>query len=386
MVTMAKEAAKTSREETRDNMDEAVAKGTAVAFRALKPALATATGRVTEKGNVLYSAVAVLKEQRARRAHWWDENGKDDTLDEMPQVPAPKLVDIEHLRHVSSSFKTQTCCIDGLHPRHINGLTDPALTGLAYTFRCFEALGQWPKSEQAVLTALIPNTDGGLRPIALFRTIFCIYATYRSHIVKQWAVKLPDAQCNNSAGRWVGDSTWRMQIRAITSTARKFIEFLLDVRKAFEHVQRGHLLQEATINGYPLVDMLASITSYNWPRYITCEGLLAEPIVPKRGIPVGSAFATFELWNLLRTAIMNLQIAHPLSTICLHVDDLCLTATRKTNEEVLIEADSMVAMAIEEFTGKKGLPFADDETFVISTDLALTKAAAKKHIAQCHGR
>ena len=74
---------------------------------------------------------------------------------------------------------------------------------------------------------------------------------------------------------------------------------------------------------------------------------------------------------------MNLQIAHPRSTICLHVDDLCLTATGDTNEEVLCEADSMVTMAIHEFTELKGLLFADDKTFAISTDVALTKAAAK---------
>ncbi len=123
--------------------------------------------------------------------------------------------------------------------------------------------------------------------------------------------------------------------------------------------------------------MLASIVSYTWPRYITCEGLIAEPIIPKRGIAAGLAFATFELWNLFRTAIRNLQVAHPLSTICLHVDDLCLTATGKTDEDVLIEAESMVAMAYEGFTFKTGLPFADDKTFVISTDAALTKSAAK---------
>ncbi len=156
----------------------------------------------------------------------------------MPKTEVPKLIDIEQLRHVSASFKTETSCIDGMHPKHFSGLTDPALEGLAKLFRCFEVFGQWPKAEPAVLTHLIPKPDGGLRPIALFRTTFRIYAKCRSYTVKQWAVKLLDAKCNNSAGRWVGDSTYRMQIRAITITARKHIEFLMDVIKAFEHVKR----------------------------------------------------------------------------------------------------------------------------------------------------
>ncbi len=168
LTSLTKEVVVTSRQEWKSKVEESIAKGTSLAFRALKPPPAILTGKVEKDGHTVYSPIKVLQEQRAIWAHWWDENGKDDTLDEMPQVPVPKLVDIEHLRHVSSSFKTQTCCIDGLHPRHISGLTDTALTGLAHMFRCFEALGQGPKSEQAVLTALIPKTDGGLRPIALF--------------------------------------------------------------------------------------------------------------------------------------------------------------------------------------------------------------------------
>jgi hypothetical protein len=158
---------------------------------------------------------------------------------------------------------------------------------------------------------------------------------------------------------------------------KKHIEFLLDVRKAFEHVNRSQLLEEAIVNKFPMAEALASISSYCWPRYITCEGLIAEPIVPKRGIAAGSAFATFELWCLLRSAIMNLQIAHPNSTLCLHVDDLCLTATGETNEEVLIEAESMASMAVHEFTKLKGLPFAEEKTYVISSDAALARAAAR---------
>ena len=111
--------------------------------------------------------------------------------------------------------------------------------------------------------------------------------------------------------------------------------------------------------------------------YITCEGLLAEPIAPKRGIAAGSAFATFELWCLLRGAIRNLQVAHPVSTLCLHVDDLCLTATGNSNDEVLCEAASMFSMATHEFTTLKGLPFAEGATFVICSDAALARAAAR---------
>ena len=87
-----------------------------------------------------------------------------------------------------------------------------------------------------------------------------------------------------------------------------------------------------------MVPLRASLTAYGWPRYIGLDGLLAEPIVGSRGIAAGSAFATFELWCLLRNAISSLQIEYPRSTICLHVDDLCLTIVEDTIDEVLAEA------------------------------------------------
>jgi hypothetical protein len=108
----------------------------------------------------------------------------------------------------------------------------------------------------------------------------------------------------------------------------KHIKLLLDVKKAFEHVQRNQLIKEAVVNDYLMAEALASITAYTWPKYITCEGVLTEPIIPRRGIAACSAFATFELWCILRSARINLQAAHPMSTLCLHVDDLCLTAKK----------------------------------------------------------
>ena len=149
------------------------------------------------------------------------------------------------------------------------------------------------------------------------------------------------------------------------------------LKKAFEHVRRSSVLREARLQDYPLVPLMASLTSYAWPRYIGLDGLLAEPIVGSRGIAVGSAFATFELWCLLRNAISSLQIEYPRSTICLHVDDLCLTVVEDTIDEVLVEAKGLVDMAYNEFTVKEGLPFADDKTFVIASTHYLATTAAR---------
>ena len=98
-------------------------------------------------------------------------------------------------------------------------------------FRLFEINGQWPSDEQAVIVALIPKSDGGLRPIALFRTAYRIYAKAHARKVRDWAALLPDAQCNNSKGRWVGDSTCRAQIRAVTQSKNSTLNFFRMLKK-----------------------------------------------------------------------------------------------------------------------------------------------------------
>ncbi len=93
-----------------------------------------------------------------------------------------------------------------MHPKHAKGLSDGALNCSGMQLRTFELTSRWPKCEQAVLTALIPKSDGGLRPIALFRAAYRVYGKANARQVRAWAAILPDHQCNISKGRWVGDS------------------------------------------------------------------------------------------------------------------------------------------------------------------------------------
>ena len=133
------------------------------------------------------------------------------------------------------------------------GISSAAAEGLSAMMWAFEATAWWPAGEQEVLTALIPKADGGLRPIALFRTIYRVYAKIRAKQVRGWASTHQGYQFNNSKGRWVGDSTWRNQVRAILGNSGRIdTEILLDVKKAFENVNRKQLVEMALLTGIPL--------------------------------------------------------------------------------------------------------------------------------------
>ncbi len=345
----------------------------------IRPPAPYANGCVKVGDTSVYCPKAVLQEQVDIWSKWWvATSSPTPSAIAIPEnIDLPKDILVQQIRTAARSFSEATSSIDLMHPRHINGLSDRALGCLVGFFRLFEATATWPKQEQCVITTLIPKTDGGLRPIALFRTVYHVYSKIRVLEVKQWAMSHQGYQFNNAQGRWVGDSTWRAQIRSVLQSKKHHLEFLLDVKKAFEHVRRNSVLREARLQDYPLVPLMASLTSYAWPRYIGLDGLLAEPIVGSRGIAAGSAFATFELWCLLRNAISSMQIEYPRSTICLHVDDLCLTVVEDTIDEVLVEAKGLVDMAYDEFTVKEGLPLADDKTFVIATTHHLATTAAR---------
>jgi hypothetical protein len=126
--------------------------------------------------------------------------------------------------------------------------------------------------------------EGGLRPIALYRTAYRLYTKSTPRRVRKGASTHSEVQCNNAQGRWVGDSTWRNQVRSLIGETKSIIEVLLDIRKAFEHVNRHRLVDEAIDHDYTLCQLLASITSYRWIRHISYDGMLSTPIKPKRGI------------------------------------------------------------------------------------------------------
>ncbi len=67
-----------------------------------------------------------------------------------------------------------------------------------------------------------------------------------------------------------------------------------------------------------------------------------------------------------------MQDRHPDVTICLHVDDLCMTIMSNSRDDAITKLDDILASAYEHFTTDRGLPFAEDKAFLIGNDHELT--------------
>ena len=169
------------------------------------------------------------------------------------RIPPPYSIRV--VRERSKAYKAQTSCVEGIHPRWIGALSDQAITVLTQLWRIFAYVGDQAVSQRFVLTRLIEKPTGGWRPIALFRSCFRLWAAVDSGEVRDWAVNFTRIRpwLNTAKNREIGDATWRLQVRREVADADEMAaEVAMDLRKAFDYVDRAEVLWCARAMGYPV--------------------------------------------------------------------------------------------------------------------------------------
>ena len=86
------------------------------------------------------------------------------------------------------------------------------------------------------------------------------------------------------------------------------MDFLGDIRKAFETLVRELLWHYAIKEGYPLDLLYMALNAYTWTRFLVIGGFTSRGIIPHRGIAAGSTSATYEL------ALYMLGVTHRLAS------------------------------------------------------------------------
>ena len=73
--------------------------------------------------------------------------------------------------------------------------------------------------------------------------------------------------------------------------------------------------------------------------------VISEPVFPTRGIIAGSSHATFEIAMLVQGELGHILATAPKRGLSIHVDDLSITLTRSTTEELVKDDATVAAMA-----------------------------------------
>jgi hypothetical protein len=247
-------------------------------------------------------------------------------------------------------------------------LSDSCLCALSQQVAIWERTLLWPTQEQEQITTLIPKQDGGLRPIALFRTIFRVVGRIRADACRSWSSEQRGAVYNNGGNRQIGDSTWREQTRSLRKEHGVSAELLVDLKKAFEHVDRRLLFSLAASQKYPSRARVLSLTSYRWDRRAVYGRHVSRPIATTRGIAAGSPFAAFELWMCLGPALLQIYHAHRPISVALHVDDLSITVHRTDSQTAAVELEQAVNEALGLLCSNRSMVLAADKSFLLLSD------------------
>jgi hypothetical protein len=105
---------------------------------------------------------------------------------------------------------------------------------------------------------------------------------------------------------------------------------------------------------------------------------VSDPSYPTRGIAAGSSTATYELWAVLKPVLDRLAKADPTLIICLHVDDLSVTATDSDTERCTDRLVSAAMLVNHDISNTLQMQFASDKGYVIAS----TEQAARIIAAQ----
>jgi hypothetical protein len=255
------------------------------------------------------------------------------------------------LRSASASFKPRTSVVDGIPPRQFSFVSDNGLELLSSIFWLCKKKCTFGNTITDLAIRLLLKTDGGRRPIALFRAMFRLYGKARKEALQTWEKSIGLGHFFNMAPtRHVTDSTYRSMLHRLLEPHLHHAELLWDVAKCFEHVKHTRLWNDAQQHGYPVAVLRCSLLAYTWVRRLLWDnGICSQPLRPSRGIGAGSFSATFEFKLYMINTVTQFAAQWPHLSLSLHVDDLSLGHRHASLHTLLHELREAAAWLIYSF-------------------------------------
>ena len=330
-----------------DWADKAVEGGAKIAHAATKEAKQAAVPGASCEGSMTGCPAEVLISEVASYAVLWGadpsgrklKNVEDAAMKELGDILSntepPKKLTGKELRNAAKTFKICTMRPDGIHPKHIAYLSDPAVEALADLLNLVEVTGEFPDEMCDVIVALFDKPEGGTRPIGWCRAIVRVWASARKHLWQEWERSSGEKNIFGAGeGRTVTDIVWRQSARVgITGMCSKIAGAVLeDLKKCYEYVRHLKLIKEGIRLQYPLHMSRLAVKSYEWKRHVAHSGLLHHGVFPTRGIIAGFASATTDLKVYMYTALTGLIYRHPEVDLDVYIDDVTLEAHQDTVE------------------------------------------------------
>ena len=130
---------------------------------------------------------AVLQHEADTLASYWKATATPPKFQEPIDREAFPLASPTALIEAAKTFPVVSgASYDGFHPRQYAMLSAGGLLALALLISACERIGRLPAQLQIILFVLIPKPTGGVRPIALFASLYRVWTRLRRPVAAAW--------------------------------------------------------------------------------------------------------------------------------------------------------------------------------------------------------
>ena len=217
---------------------------------------------------------------------------------------------------------------DQIHPRALLRFSRGAIIALLRILILCEILGEWPLAMGVVIIAMLPRTDGGLRPIGLCPGIIRVWMALRMPVARAWQTSHERPFFFAGVAKGADVATWKQAARAelAASSRAEYAIVLLDLVKCFDTVPHDWLVRQAIALGYNLWLLRLSIAVYRMRRAMRIGLCYSKTMLACCGITAGAVMATIELRVLLIMFLDYAAAINPLTYLTIYVDDMSIEA------------------------------------------------------------
>ena len=311
--------------------------------------LASEASRMPEKDDEPYDS-----------PEWWEPT--HDTVDEQrlrerqwepihePQCEGqiqPGSIPWQEVRAASRTFRKSTSqTYDGFHVCQWQHLEPIALEVTAKLFCLSLALGMLPEQVRAVVAAAIPKTTAGYRTVGLFSSYYRLLMRTVRPLAQDWEANHPNRLFSFTSGRSAVLTVWgQVAKQEVTSAIGRpsSATILWDLSDFYEGMSRGKLLQRAVDLDFDLATTVLSLTAYSGERVIVLDGLATSVGHPTKGVIAGCGLATYHVQVYHTAPLTAFTSAHQNLDLNVHIDDFGLTATGRSDDEVVLQLSAGAA-------------------------------------------
>ena len=170
----------------------------------------------------------------------------------------------------------------------------------------------------------------------MFPGVYRLWARVRRPIATTWERQHQHAFFAVREGRAALDTVWEQAFDAekATSEKRAAAAVLVDMRSFFEMFNHSTLKDRAREAGFPETITRLALAAYRAPRLIVQDGCVSPPLRAGRGVIAGCGFAMTFVKVYCEKPFSDFCKRHPKVKLDAYVDDLTLSASAATDDEV----------------------------------------------------